>query len=196
MNNPTLEILRKALNSKEKKFADCYLGAARHNATRAAQMAGYSGSSNVLGVTAYRLLKKPHIKAYIDQFLTDSTLSAQETLARIGSIARASIADVLRDDCVWIDLEKARANGSIHFVKKIRSKKRTRVISNEMVMTPEGKRNIKTSIVSEEIEIEMYSALEALRDLARYHNLSSDKMSPNALLQNTEVHFFLPHNKR
>lgn len=184
------------LTIKEQEFVHFFLGEANRNATKAAQLAGYTGNRNVLGVTAHRLLKKPHVRAYIDQVMDEAAMKAREVLHRLANIARGSIDDVLTDTGVWFDLEKARSNGSIHLVKKLKNKRLIKETKIEFVSTPDGEQRIETSIISEEIEFEMYDVLAALRDLGKYHKLFSDKVDLRSDVSQTEVVFYMPDNFR
>lgn len=55
-----------ALSLKQEKFISAYIGAANGNATEAARMAGYVGSSKTLAVTGHDLLISPNVKQAID----------------------------------------------------------------------------------------------------------------------------------
>jgi phage terminase small subunit len=76
-----------ALNAKQKRFCEEYL--TDFNATQAAKRAGYSQK------TAYSIgeenLRKPEIKAFIDERLKELGLSANETTKLISDIAKASL---------------------------------------------------------------------------------------------------------
>src|SRR6185503_5306860 len=56
-----------------------------------ARVAGYEGNDNVLGVTAHRLLKKPKIKAAIDERLgaLHVHMTGEEALAELARSGRA-----------------------------------------------------------------------------------------------------------
>lgn len=64
------------LNLRERKFVEAYLGEAAGNATRAARLAGYSGSYSALGVAGFENLKKPKIREVIAQLLDQDELVA------------------------------------------------------------------------------------------------------------------------
>ena len=77
------------LTLKERRFVDAYLGEAAGNGTRAARLAGYGGSSTVLGQIAYENLRKPDIREAIARLTEDDELVLTRTqrlrlLSRIG----------------------------------------------------------------------------------------------------------------
>ena len=110
-----------SFTAKQKLFIDNYL--VTLNGTEAARLAGYKGDDNVLGVIAYENLRKPKIKKEIEHRLSESALSANETLARVAQHATASLDDFLviddaRDGVVRIDLERAKEAGKLGVIKK------------------------------------------------------------------------------
>lgn len=160
------------LTDKQKLFADAYVGEARLNATKAAVLAGYPQKS------AYSVgsenLKKPEIRKYVDQRLSDLTLAANEVLARLTEIANGSIEDVLDGDGNF-DFQAAKKAGKLPLVKKLKRKTTSKVVSTHAEETPDDDEILETSLVFEEVEFEMYSSHEALRDLGKYHKLFTDK---------------------
>lgn len=54
------------LTGKQSAFVDAYLGEAHLNATKAAQIAGYTGKYNVLAAQGCENLKNPKVKAAIE----------------------------------------------------------------------------------------------------------------------------------
>ena len=152
-----------ALNSKQQMFVESYLQC--FNRTKAAIDAGYSEK------TAYsigaELLKKPEISEAISQRLTESAMSADEVIRRLGEHARGTVSPFLvqREDSnnICIDLTTPQAQANLHLIKKI-SQKHT----------------IRSGRDDEEIEditlsIEMYDAQGALNTLAKHHGLLTDK---------------------
>jgi phage terminase small subunit len=147
------------LKYKERLFVSYYLGEANGNASEAARLAGYS-SPPVLG---HRLLKKVHIRAAIEARLAGPALTADEVLARLSDQAAADVGDFLTfsrpegrgegDKAapvrVRLDLDKARRNGKLPLVKKLKR----------------GKYGL---------EIELYDAQAALVQLGKYHGLFRD----------------------
>ena len=89
---------------KQEAFCLFYVGEANFNGTKAARLSSYSGSDNVLAVTAHQNLRKPKIRARISRLMSDMAMSAEEVVARLASIAKGekygendvSIRDALR----------------------------------------------------------------------------------------------------
>lgn len=73
------------LPDRQREFVEAYIGPARFNATKAAEMAGYKDP----GQSGYELKKKPEIRARIDERLAEATLSANEVLAELTDVASA-----------------------------------------------------------------------------------------------------------
>jgi hypothetical protein len=84
----TLEELD-GLNLRQYLFSEAYLGEARGNATKAARVAGYSGSDNVLATTGRELLRNPHIKSRIQARLNEVGLSTTAILHELAELATA-----------------------------------------------------------------------------------------------------------
>lgn len=178
------------LTGKQKLFVDYYVGEARHNATKAAKLAGYSekgaqqiGSEN---------LSKLVIAAAIDERLRGLTLSANTVLARLTEIANGKVTDFLDDDKNF-DLKKAKNNRKDHLLKKVKIKrtlkqKKTEVNENmRSFLADDEIEDIEseTEIIYEEVEFEMYSSHEALRDLGKYHKLFTDRAEIEASLRHS-----------
>lgn len=140
------------------------------NATQAAIRAGYSPK------TAYsighELLKKPEIQEAIQAEIDQRAMKADEILLRLSDIARGDLADFMDVTSMGftIDLtndEKSErvAHPQTKLIKKIKQKVTTYMAKNE---SQEDRETIET-------EIELYSAHEALRDLAKYHGMFVDR---------------------
>lgn len=129
------------------------------NGTEAARLAKYSGDDAALASTASRLLSHPKVAREIDRRLTEHAMSANEVLARYTAIARGDIADVV-NGVGATDLDEAKRRGKSHLVKRFKVK-----VTN----VTEGE--VEKQII--ETEVEMYSALDALNALAKYHNLTN-----------------------
>lgn len=152
------------LTPKEVLFVNAYLGDARFNATEAMRLAGYKGSDNVLGVTAYRLLRKPKIVNLVIERLNEAAMSANEVLARLSKQARGSLADVLTKDGEF-DLAAARKSGFHDLLKKLKVKKTVR-----------RERGGTDEIEDVTYEYEIHDAQAALVHLGKFHKLFADRV--------------------
>jgi phage terminase small subunit len=158
------------LTTKQQLFCDYYVGEARFNGTKAARLAGYS--EKTAKAIASENLTKPDVRAYIDDRLQELTLGANEVLARLTDIANGSIEDVLDEDGRF-DFEAAKINGKLPLVKKLKRKTTAKKVDSR---SDEGEsETLETSVIYEEVEFEMYSSHEALRDLGKFHKLFTDR---------------------
>jgi len=64
------------LTLKQEKFVEAYMGKAAGNATEAARLAGYKGNEATLAVTGFENLRKPNVKAAIDERSANDPLIA------------------------------------------------------------------------------------------------------------------------
>jgi len=133
------------------------------NGTEAARVAGYSGDDATLAVTASRLLSDNRVAREIDARLAKHAMGANEVLAMYTAIARGDIADVV-NSAGATDLDEAKRRGKSNLVKRYKVK-----VTN--VTEGTGKDIVEKQII--ETEVEMYSRLEALNALAKYHNLTN-----------------------
>lgn len=137
------------LTNKQQLFVEHYLTCL--NAADAARRAGYSVKS------AYAIgsenLTKPEIKAAIDERLKEVAMNADEVLRRLADQARATLEDFIKEGTEGpeVDLDKARAAGKLHLLKKFKVDK-------------DGS-----------ISIELHDPQSALVQIGRYHALFVDK---------------------
>lgn len=75
------------LPERQRRFVDAYMGEAKGNGKRAAQLAGYAGDENVLAVQACVLLRKPKIRQAIDARI-DSDELAMKRMERVHMLSR------------------------------------------------------------------------------------------------------------
>lgn len=146
------------LNEKQKLFVNAYF-VNNGNATRAAEQAGYQ-SPNVAGS---RLKSEPIVAAEIKRRLDENAMPANEVLARLADMARATIEDFVdlgKHDPGYpqalqgkwsLDLHKAKEAGKLPLIKSIKSGE----------FGP---------------EIVLHDAQSALVQLGRYHKLFTDKV--------------------
>ena len=161
------------LTGKQKVFVDAYL-ANGFNATEAARTAGYKGNDNVLGVTGHENLRNPKISALVNERLNEAAMSANEVMARLSEIARGEVDNFLDEDGKF-DLTKARRLQKTKLLKKFKTKRTSKRVDTIEEGDEENRETLETSLVYEEVEFEMYSAHEALRDLGKYHKLLNDR---------------------
>lgn len=157
--------LQKELSKRYLMFCEYYVGEAKFNGTKAAILAGYSEKS--ARSKASQLLTIVNISKYIELRLKELTLSANEVLVKLTEIANCDF-DEFNDEDGNFDIDIARSTNKTHLIKKYKKKKRT-------LETKIDEDNIENNILYEEIEIEMHSSHEALRDIGRHHKLFTDK---------------------
>jgi phage terminase small subunit len=89
------------LSARERLFVEAYVGVARYNATRAAELAGYSTRSRIaLRRHASDVLARPRVAAAIAERLEAKVrqladMDGDEALRRVAAIARADIRTIL-----------------------------------------------------------------------------------------------------
>lgn len=155
-----------ALTGKQAAFVEAYL--IHRNATRAAIEAGYDGDYNSCAVIGHENLKKVNIAEAISARITESCMSADEVLERLGAQARGDVKEFLStqaDGTPFFDYGGALAEGKTHLIKKMKTKRR--------IYTEKGKED--TPIVETEVEFELHDAQAALVHIGRHHKLFTDK---------------------
>jgi len=139
--------MAKGLTVRQTNFINEYLTC--FNATMAADRAGYTGDSNVLGVTGYELLRNPKISEAISQRLRESAMSADEVLMRLAEQARGEHGRYITTSGT-VDIVTLVNDKKAHLIKKVKE-------------TKDG------------MEYEFYDAQSALNTLAKHHGLLTDK---------------------
>jgi phage terminase small subunit len=147
------------LTGLQREFVNQYFLCGR-NATEAVIRAGYKCKDNRVTAASigYENLRKPQIKAAIDEQLKEAAMGANEVLFLLSEHARSSFEDFL-DAQGRPDIGKARDAGKMHLIKRWKTKKTV---------------TEKTTIY--ENEIELHDAQSALVQLGRYHKLFTDKV--------------------
>lgn len=146
------------LTARQRMFVELYLGECRFNATEAARAAGYKGNSITLSAVGYENLRKPQIAEAINRRIDEAAMSANEVLARLSAQARGSVDALLTTEGYfpYLDLEKAKRNGSIELIKKI---------------TFNDFGGVKS--------FELYDAQAALVQLGKHHKLFTEEVDVN-----------------
>ncbi len=165
--------MAEGLTPKQRIFVDSYLSNG-FNATDAARTAGYKGNQTTLTSVGYENLRKPDIAAVVQERLNEAAMSANEVLARLSRIARGEVVDFLDEDGKF-DLKTARKLKKAGLLKKLKSKRTSKNVDTITEGSEEGRETLESSLIYEEVEFEMYSAHEALRDLGKFHKLFTEK---------------------
>ncbi len=154
-------IVQAKLTAKQRAFIDAYLGEARGNATKAAEIAGYRDP----GQSGYENKKKLDIWREIERRLKERTLASSEVLDRLSEHANATLLPFLRQtgDSVAIDLSSEAARAHIHLLKKVKVKQRSG-----------GKADQRWEEI--ETEVELHDPQAALVQLGRHHKLFTDRL--------------------
>jgi phage terminase small subunit len=162
------------LSVRQRLFADCYIGECRFNGTAAARKAGYSGNDNALAVRASELLRIRKVRDYIAGRLDEAAMTANEVLYRLSEIARGRVTDFINESGKF-DLEQAKRSGKDGLLKKLKNKSTSKKVDKFTEGEEEEAETFELSLIHEEVEFEMYSAHEALRDLGKYHKLFAER---------------------
>ncbi|MCM3873686.1 MAG: terminase small subunit [Pyrinomonadaceae bacterium] len=83
------------LSLKQQHFVDAYLGEAKGNGTKAAQIAGYRGSPQTLKAVASENLTKPDIAREIQKALR-TVMTSEKVLEELSQIASAECREPVR----------------------------------------------------------------------------------------------------
>ena len=167
--------MAEGLTGKQKAFVNAYLGEAKFNATEAARLAGYSGDDTTLAAVGYENLRKPQIEAEVRARFNEATMSANEVLARLTEIATGRITDFLDEDGAF-SLKITKQRGKDHLLKKLKIKRSSKKVDSLTEGDDDSRETLETSLVHEDVELEMYSAHEALRDLGKFHKLFAERI--------------------
>jgi hypothetical protein len=183
------------LTDKQRLFIDHYF-ACGFNATEAARRAGYSQK------TAYAIghenLRKPEIKAEISRRFTEQAMTPEETIGRIGEVARGDMADFLRVDEEEITLswslmpvpEDDEARSILELASQQEILPTDRILRTETVKRSTARLDllaagqagklhlIKKYTLDEKgkVSIELYDALAARTTIAKHHGLLVDRV--------------------
>lgn len=151
----------KVASPKHRLFVDYYF-LAKCNVARAAEIAG------VPLRTARSIMVRPEIKLLIEQrqadLATTTMFGASEVVALLINQARSDIFNVMPDEPI---LQQAHKNGVSRQIKKLKIKETVRMVQSE---ESEGE---EEEVIDRNIELEMYSSLEAAKTLVKIFGLDS-----------------------
>lgn len=147
------------MTPKRQLFVEAFLGRANMNATKAAELAGYSDAKN----EGYRLKQDPEVQEAIKQRLEEEAMSAREVLYRLAEQARADVDEFLDEEGCF-DIEKARAAGKTHLLKEL---------SYEEVY--EGGGRDRNPDLVRKVKFKIHDPQAALVHIGRHQKLFTDK---------------------
>jgi primosomal protein N' len=132
-----------------------------YNATRAWMVTHPDASYESAKANASRWLTKANVKAEVERHLSEIRMSAEEAAARITDIARGDISELMDVSGMGfsLDMKKAKEKGLTKLIKKVKQKTTTHLAKSES----DEDREVH------EIEIELYNAHEAQRDILKLH---------------------------
>lgn len=154
-----------ALTGKQTLFVEAYLRC--WNKTESARQAGYAGNDATLGAIGYENFKKPDIFDEIQRRISETAMSADEVLMRLGDQARGNMGDfwkIEEGQPPVLDLTNDKAK--LQLIKKMKVKTTKRFYTEDEDPVTE---------VTTEIDFELYDAQAALEKLGRHHKLFTDK---------------------
>jgi len=109
-------------SGRYKRFIQIYLE--RFNATRAAEAAGFVGSTDaVFATTGCEMLRTAEVRGCIDKRLEEERLSMDEALHLLSQQTKASIDDFYTIDSLGkpqLNLSRAKRRGVLHLIKAIK----------------------------------------------------------------------------
>jgi hypothetical protein len=149
-------IPERGLTGKQLAFIDAYVGESRFNGTKAARIAGYSGTAAVLDSVARENLGKPRISGAIAARLKERHLTADALLGEIADIALGGVQDLVEIDENGVprtDWKRLKESGRLNAVKKIKLR--------------QVKSRTGNDAVDDEWEIEWHDKLSALDKLGK-----------------------------
>jgi hypothetical protein len=151
-----------ALSLDELAFVNAYFG------TRAYMSLHPKAQYDSARSSAPEILAKDSVKAEITRRLKEQAMSAEEALTRLGNMARAELHPFIKideDGFVWFNFADPEAKKHLYLIKKIKTK-RERRIGDGSADAWEG----------EWVEVELYDAQAALRDILKMHGKLVEKI--------------------
>jgi len=132
-----------------------------YNATKAYLSTHPDSSYNAARSSAADFLTRPNIKAEVARRLEEKHMSAEEAMERISDIARGDVSQLMDVSSVGfnLDMAKAKEAGLTKLIKKVKQKTTTYLAKKES----EEDREVT------ELEIELYNAHDAARDILKLH---------------------------
>ena len=156
----------KPLNTKQQVFVSEYLKC--FNGTDAYLKAYPKVKHDSARAAAARLLAEVSVKAEIESRLSALHMGADEALKRLASIARGDVGEFI-NEFGGVDLGEAHAKGLTPLIKKVKQRTVTKI----------GKTDKDEDTEVHDTELELYSALDALRDILKIHGKYKEEVNLN-----------------
>jgi phage terminase small subunit len=154
------------LTARQQLFVDAYL--VLWNATQAAIQAGYSAkTARVIGSEN---LTKPAIKAEIDRRLKEKAMGADEVLARLADIARASVRDFY--DIVTVEKDGAPVLGTDGKPVQLAVPNMVKILQSPVAHLVKEVGHDQWG----QVELKIHDSFAALVQLGRHHKLFTDRL--------------------
>lgn len=172
----TEEAQPRKLNKAQEVFISEYIQC--FNATEAYSRAYPKAKRTTAGTNGHELLKNTEIAARIQARLAEVHMSADEALKLTADIARGDIAQLMDITSMGgvVDLKTAQERGLTKLIKKIKQKTTIR-----NAKTAEGEDS-----ETHEIELELYDAQAALRDILKVNEKLSDTTQVKVIVEYAE----------
>lgn len=181
-----------SFTTKQQLFIDAYCGPARFNATEAARLAGYAGNDLILASMGSENLRKPHIRAAIDERINKLAMRDDEAAHVIASHARATFEPFLEIDertgVLEMSLTSERARANLHLIKKVTQRKR---ITRRMERASDGTMQPVTTATIEHA-IELYDAQAAAHKIRQAFGAYTQRIDVNVTNAPTIKHEYTP----
>lgn len=159
----------KKLSERERRFVEAYMGQAQGNATKAAELAGYSVKS--AGRIGFRLSKKVHIQAAIglrqDKLSEKTGVTAERVIAELGLIAFSDIRGLFDEHGKLRPINELPEDiaRTLASVEVSRERIKVRTADKEEITTEEAL-----------VKVRSWDKVQALQLLARKFGLLHDKV--------------------
>jgi hypothetical protein len=137
--------------------------------------------------SASAILTKPNVKAEVKRILTEQAMSAEETVARMGAIARADhypFIQVDDDGFVYFNFADPIAKEHLYLIKKMKTKRERRI---------EGVGKSAEEWEGEWVEVELHDAYAALRDIAKMHGKLTERLDVNGKITTENIIRIIEH---
>lgn len=169
------------LTDKQKAFVQAYCGQARFNATKAAELAGYSATYGSMRAIGSENLTKPNIQEAISKRLKAFHLSQDAALKLMADWARGA-PDVFlkpgRNGQMEVDLSTDEAQQHLHLIKEI---DQDRIV--KMADADE-----EAAVLKIRTKIKLHDAKDATKEILKAHGAYGAKGTADDPLHHEHTH--------